>query len=195
MEEIWKDIPQYSGLYEASNLGRIRSKEGKITSSARYDKRVWKQRIMKQKYKVTKGRKDAMVTLWKNRKPYYHLVSRLVASAFHEDLLLSKMTVNHIDGNPLNNCSDNLEWVTRGENVRLGFENGQYSSFMKPIVLICENGKVIKARSKSMACEMLGRSKSYIHDRLSRKKEYAYSKDGERYRIISDMEVQDAYRY
>lgn len=31
MGEIWKDIPGYEGMYQASSLGRIRSKEGKIT--------------------------------------------------------------------------------------------------------------------------------------------------------------------
>lgn len=49
MEELWKDIPGYEGLYQASNLGRIRSAPGKTTSSARYKVRVWKVRIIKAK--------------------------------------------------------------------------------------------------------------------------------------------------
>ena len=81
--EIWHEIPEYTGLYEASSHGRIRSVEGKITSSARFKKRVWKQRIIKQKEKKTKnGRVDYMVTLWKDGKPHYHLVARLIASTF-----------------------------------------------------------------------------------------------------------------
>lgn len=34
MEEIWRDIPQYKGMYQASNLGRIRSTDRKITQLA-----------------------------------------------------------------------------------------------------------------------------------------------------------------
>ena len=34
--EIWKDIPGYEGIYQASNFGRIRSTPGKITSSKRF---------------------------------------------------------------------------------------------------------------------------------------------------------------
>ena len=37
--EIWHEIPEYTGLYEASSRGRIRSVEGKITSSARFKKK------------------------------------------------------------------------------------------------------------------------------------------------------------
>lgn len=67
--EEWKDIPGYEGLYQASTLGRIRTCEGKTTSSARFEKRVWKQRIMKQKLnKNRKGRIDARVCLWKDGK-------------------------------------------------------------------------------------------------------------------------------
>ena len=182
-EEIWKDIPIYMGLYEASSLGRIRTKEGKTTSSALANKRVWKQRIMKQSISKSKNRKNAMVTLWKDGKEHKHLVCRLIATSFHENLILSKMTVNHIDGNPLNNCADNLEWVTLAENIRLGFENGQYST-AKKVGLIRDNGETITARSITAACKILGRSENYVLYRLSGKREYAYSKDWERYRIF-----------
>lgn len=64
--EIWKDIPGYENLYEASNLGRVRTCEGKITSNARYPIRKWKSRIMKFKTSTNKyGRKDYRVSLWK----------------------------------------------------------------------------------------------------------------------------------
>lgn len=185
--EIWKDIPIYSGLYEASNFGRIRSKEGKMTLSVRSNKkvkRVWKQRIIKQKCSTTSnGRKNAIVTLWKDGKPHYHLVCRLIATTFHENLILSEMTVNHIDGDTMNNSSDNLEWMTLEENIIFGFENGQFST-AKPIEMISENGERIILRSMTMACKMLGRSENYIRYRMNGKKEYAYSKDGRRYKIV-----------
>lgn len=44
--EVWKDIPNYEGLYQASSLGRIRTCENKVTSNARYSTRVWKSRLI-----------------------------------------------------------------------------------------------------------------------------------------------------
>lgn len=160
--ETWLDIPHYEGLYEASSEGRIRSKAGKTTSSARYEKRVWKQRIMKQKYRRSKnGRLDASICLWKDAKPHYHLVSRLIASAFHGDMLYTRFTVNHKDGNPLNNSAENLEWLTHADNIRYGFENGQFASFMKSIEAVDENGCKIKARSCAEMDRKLGRYRGY----------------------------------
>lgn len=160
--ETWIDIPHYEGLYEASSEGRIRSKEGKTTSSARYKTRVWKQRIMKQKYRKGKsGRLDACVCLWKDRTPHYYLVSRLIASAFHGDMLYTSLTVNHKDGNPLNNNADNLEWLTRVDNIKYGFENGQFERFMKRIEAVDKNGCKISARSYAEMDRKLGRYKGY----------------------------------
>lgn len=50
-------------------------------------------------------------------------VHRLVAAAYVPNLY-SKPDVNHIDGNPLNNHADNLEWVTKSENMRHAQDNG-----------------------------------------------------------------------
>ena len=111
MEE-WKDIPGYEGLYQASNFGNIRTHADKVTSSARFKIRHWKQRIMKQKFQARpNGKKDARVCLWKEGKEKTFLVSRLVAMTWC-DGYLPGLTVNHIDGNPKNNCADNLEWTT-----------------------------------------------------------------------------------
>lgn len=86
MEELWKDIPGYEGLYQASNFGRIRSAPGKTTSSARYKVRVWKTRIIKPKTerrcRNSKGKMDERVELWKNGTHKTMLVSRLVAMAW-----------------------------------------------------------------------------------------------------------------
>lgn len=63
-----------------------------------------------------------MVTLWKDNKPHSHLVSRLIATTFIKNLLNSDYTVNHKDGNPLNNSADNLEWLSRADNIKYGFK-------------------------------------------------------------------------
>ena len=182
--EIWKDIPHYENLYEASNHGNIRTKNGKITSSARFPKRVWKQRIMKQKYRITKrGRKDALVCLWKNGKPHYHLVSRLIASAFHGDYLFSKLTVNHKDGNTLNNTANNLEWMTRAENIQYGFSNGQFDSIMKHVCVVSKNGERIEARSYSELDRKLGRYKGYVSRCFAHGMYELIANDGTAYRL------------
>ena len=126
MDEQWKDIPGYEGLYQASTLGRIRTCEGKTTSSARFPQRVWKQRIMKQKCaKNAKGREDYRVELWKNGEHKTWLVSRLVAFTWC-DGYKDGYTVNHKNGNMLDNRVENLEWLSHKNNIRHGFANGLY---------------------------------------------------------------------
>ena len=124
--EQWKDIPGYEGLYQASTLGRIRTAEGKTTSSARFPVRVWKQRIMKPKIsRNKKGRYDMRVELWKGKEHKTLLVSRLIALTWCEGYK-EGMTVNHKNGNPLDNSAANLEWLSHGDNIRHGFANGLY---------------------------------------------------------------------
>ena len=129
--ERWQSIPYYEAEYEASNLGRIRTKEGKTTFTQRHGVRHWQQRILKPKYCVStknKNRFDARVSLWKDGKSKTLLVARIVLATFKQEHdLFSNMTVNHIDNNPLNNKIENLEWCSRKENIQKGFETGAYS--------------------------------------------------------------------
>jgi len=154
--EKWKSIPGYEMLYEASSEGRIRTSEGKVTSSARFAHRVWKQRILKQKVaRNKKGRTDCRVSLWKDGEERTWLVSRLVALTFC-DGYSDGLTVNHIDGNPMNNRADNLEWVTLKKNIQEGFRTGLYASQIP-----CEiNG--VRYPSLSQAAKAIGRSRGYV---------------------------------
>lgn len=102
--EIWKDVRGYEGIYMVSNLGRVKSCKRKI--------------IMRQK--LNKG--YLMVNLYKNSKLKTVHIHRLVAYAFVENTF-KKPQVNHVDEDKLNNRSDNLEWVTPGENVNWGTRN------------------------------------------------------------------------
>ena len=179
--EKWKEIPGYEGIYEASNEGQIRSIEGKTTFTERHGKRVWKQRILKLKCcKDSKGRKDYRVELWKNGEHRTWLVARLIALAWcdgYEDGL----TVNHIDGNPLNNKSDNLEWISLAHNIKLGFENGLYPT--KECVLVDDNGNKKQFRSESQASRWLGRNEHYIACCKNRNS-IITSSEGRHYKII-----------
>lgn len=187
MDEEWKEIPYFEGIYEASTWGRIRTVEGKVTIRADGRKRVWKQRILKlKKQKRHNGKEDKydyIVTLWKDGIPNYFLVSRLIASTFIDDYLYSEMTVNHIDGNPSNNNVTNLEWLTRSENVKQGFDEGQFKNVMKSITL-SDGENVINIESLSKADNFLGWKKGYTKTRLYRGYDVLISKSGVEYKII-----------
>lgn len=167
MEEIWKDIPDYEGIYQASNLGQIRTCEGKTTYSKRHGIRHWKQRVLKLKWsKCAKNQRrfDARVELWKNGKHKTYLVARLVASAF---LGKSDLTVNHIDGNTLNNCIENLEYVSLADNIKKGFETNLYPQ--KPILIFDkENGYVVFCRSFARGSLFINEDTGYISGRIKK---------------------------
>lgn len=116
INEVWKDIKGYEGLYQVSNLGRIkRLKKSFIDSLGRkyhYDERI---------YKLQKDNNGyLLVTLPKSR---LFRVHRLVASAFLENPNNLK-EINHIDGNKSNSNVLNLEWVTHKQNMKHALESG-----------------------------------------------------------------------
>ena len=178
--EQWKDIPGYEGIYQASTEGRIRTAEGKVTSNARYSTRVWKQRILKQKYSNRKGtdKKDARISLWKDGKEKTHLVARLIALTWCKNYK-EGFTVNHIDGNPLNNNAKNLEWISLADNIRHGFDTGLYK-MQKACVLTDVKGHTKRYKSQAEASVSLGRSPAYIANCKSQNRPII-SINGERY--------------
>lgn len=111
MEEIWKDVVGYEGLYQVSNLGRVKSCK-KLIIRKNKGNFILKEKIMKNS--VT-GYGYYMVNLYKNGKYTHFLVHRLVALAFIPNPL-NKPCINHIDAVKTNNKTNNLEWVTYGEN-------------------------------------------------------------------------------
>lgn len=165
--EKWKDIPGYETLYQASNEGRIRTCEGKTTGNARYSCRIWKQRIMKLKMTTNKkGRSDLRVCLWKDGKEKTWLVSRLVAMTWGPGYS-SELTVNHIDGNSLNNNADNLEWVSLKDNIQHGFRTGLYAENQIPVVVV--NGNSIELYdSMCSASRALGKNSGYLSNRYNK---------------------------
>ena len=128
MKEIWKDIPNYDG-YQVSNLGRVRT-YNKTTYTEKHGVRRWKNRILKFKPSAPSTRSKQgtgyRVSLWKNGKCRDYLVARLVLSTFTNTDINTKLTVNHKDGDRLNNNLTNLEWLTRADNIKYGWQHNQY---------------------------------------------------------------------
>ena len=185
--ELWKDIPNYEGIYQASTYGRIRSCEGKVTVNSNGLVRVWKQRILKLKSGKNSGRGinkdgDYRVSLWKDGKQKDHLVSRLIALTW-VDGYEEGLTVNHIDGNYRNNISYNLEWVSMEDNIREGFRTGLYKKNCKQISLTDSTGKDICFPSQLSAGRFLGRSNGYISTMINKGYTQATSVSGEKYTI------------
>ena len=180
MGVIWKDIPSYEGIYQVSNDGRVRTVEGKMTTSIRHGERHWHSRILKTKDTWAKHHTvwcGERVTLWKDKKPKDYLVHRLEACAFWGYPLDSELTVNHKDGNRRNNSIDNLEMISRADNIRHGFDNGLYSS-ARPMSLVDNEGNTYNFRSISKMNEFLG-----LHSATHHKSDIAISSNGTVYKI------------
>jgi hypothetical protein len=109
--EVWKDIPDYDGLYKISNLGNVKRKQ-KTYFCYNNAKRVLEERLIVGD--IARGYRR--VELWNNRRHKKYMVHRLVAQAFIPNPN-NKPEIDHIDGNPLNNMVNNLRWCSHRENL------------------------------------------------------------------------------
>lgn len=116
--ETWKPIPGYEGLYEVSDLGRVRSITKQVFN-------IFKKGLISKPGVVLKKeshyRGYDRVCLCKNRVCMHQYVHRLVALAFLANPE-NKAYVNHLDENKRNNAVINLEWATESENTRYYYE-------------------------------------------------------------------------
>lgn len=119
MEEIWKDVQGYEGLYQISNFGKVKS-----LSRLRHCKNgAIKRYSEKNLIGVINNLGYLCYDLYKNKKRVNFKAHRLVALHFCSGFN-SKLVVNHIDGNKLNNCYENLEWISSKQNVNHAFKTG-----------------------------------------------------------------------
>lgn len=105
MEEIWKDVEGFEGLYMVSNFGNVKS--------LNYAKRGYA-KILSPK-KNNRGRLWVELRNCGNKKQF--LIHRLVAMAFIPNPN-NYPQINHIDENPQNNNVENLEWCTGEYNIK-----------------------------------------------------------------------------
>lgn len=118
MQEIWKDIPYYEGLYQASTWGRVKS--------------LNYHRENREKILTPARDKDGylLILLYKDGKRVSRRLHKIIAETFkpdktnflsliHEDrdkVSLDSLVINHRDEDKTNNNIDNLEWCTVGYN-------------------------------------------------------------------------------
>lgn len=178
MNEKWRDVVDYEGIYEISNKGRVRTHKHKTTYTKKHGVRHWKQRYLKDK---TPNGRDVRVTLWKDGKSKDFLVHRLVALAFIPKIE-GKNCINHIDGNPKNNNVENLEWCTHLENNRHAFETGLITTNMK-VKLINHLGIEYEFNSLSKAGAFLGRSHGYVSNKLKKNASKLTDTNGNKYKV------------
>ena len=168
MEE-WKSIPGYEGLYEVSNLGRVRS----VERCDRFNRKIVS-KILKPNYVSGYLR----VGMYKNKTFKYYLIHRLVAQAFlpNPDNLPE---VNHKDEDKSNNKVNNLEWCDRSYNMNYGtvqqrriqtnINNGKYTGNSK-------TKEYIKEYSKKYKKEHIEHTREYHREYM---KEYRKRKRGQ----------------
>lgn len=131
MEEIWKDNEGYEGMYQVSNMGRVRSLRRNI---------ILRQGISRGYY---------ILILSKNGKRLTNKVHRLVANAFISNPN-NYPIVNHKDENKTNNCVNNLEWCDSKYNINYGTGNKKRGltntngKLSKPVCQYSKDGCFIK---------------------------------------------------
>lgn len=129
MIEEWKDIPGYEGVYEISNLGRVR-RNGKIL-------------------KPLKDSGYLRAHLSKNGIAKKVLIHRLVAFAFIPNPN-NYPEINHKDEDKTNNTVENLEWCSREYNINYGTRNERVS---KPVLQYDRLGNFIREWPSGLKAE------------------------------------------
>lgn len=142
--EVWKDIPEYNGLFKISNKGRVLSKQRKVRYVHAVSKDVFYRLKNSTIRKLTINKKNgySYVSINNNGKTKTHSIHRLVAKAFIKNNN-NNLVVNHKNGIKTDNCSSNLEWVTLKENSKHASLKGfikkgskHYKSFLSEIDIV-----------------------------------------------------------
>lgn len=158
-ETIWKPVKGYEGLYEVSTLGQVRSlprvKRGKFRKNGSQSYHTTKEKLLKPKVAM-----DGYFTVTlcdKNGSRKFCRVHRIVATAFIDNPYNNEI-VRHKDENILNNCVENLTWVTPRENLFASDVFGKLSRiFSTPIVCRTTSGEFVgEYESVSKASKSLG---------------------------------------
>ena len=161
--EQWKPVPGYEGIYEVSNLGRVRSL-GRIKSNGR--------RVSGGMKRINQHPQTGymFVNLCKDGEKRTNLIHRIVALAFLPNPN-NYPCINHKDENRANNNVDNLEWCTYKHNNDYGTRRAKVLEYWKPkmrrVAQWDMQGNLIKVfPSVNQAARDTGMTRAEIHRRL-----------------------------
>jgi hypothetical protein len=161
MLELWKDIEDYNGMYQVSNLGNIKSLD-----RLGYDGRKLKGKLLiggyyPNGYRYVSFRKDYIDEI--------KLVHRLVAKAFIPNPDNLKV-VNHEDGVKSNNVVSNLNWSTQSDNLKHAVEIGLMESQCKirRSVTMTRLNEVIEFKTVKDCCSYFGHNRGWLSGRIKR---------------------------
>lgn len=165
-DEIWKDVEGFEGIYQVSNLGRVRSLDRIVPAICHSNGRVVdyhrKGRILRQQ-KINSGYR--VVTFIVRGKDLYEtkLVHRLVAHAFVTGYKKG-LDVNHKDEDKTNNKAENLEWCDKKYNNNYGTGKWRRRKFnARPVVQLSSCGEhIANYNSISEAARTIGCDPSTI---------------------------------
>lgn len=118
MEEIWKDVVGYEGLYQVSNFGQVKSLDRLDCAGRKIKGKMLSVFTLKNGYLV--------VNLWKNGVGKTQLIHVLVAKAFIPNPQ-NLPEVGHKDEDSKNCYADNLEWTTHIDNCNMPLRRQQIS--------------------------------------------------------------------
>lgn len=146
MVEIWKPIPRWEGMYEVSNLGRVRSVDRAIVLNNQFGPCVKRVKGTVLKHKIDKYGYPCL-SLSKGGAHKSYTIHHLVAITFIAEYDGTKYQVNHIDGNKMNNIVANLEIVTPQANVVHAYANNLNMSYGErhPLAKL-SNNDILKIR-------------------------------------------------
>lgn len=170
--EIWKDIKGFEGLYQVSNLGRVKSVDRYIETK-NGKKQHWNEKLIAS---CDNGKGYKAVYLRKNGKNYMKYVHRLVGESFLGNI--KSYDINHKDFDRSNNKLSNLVITTRLENIQYSRDNGRYKNaflsrsekvYNETHKKLLDIIKIIKDNGDS-SLSMLQLEKKYHFDRRSLKK-------------------------
>lgn len=133
-EEIWKPISDYEGLYEVSNLGRVKSLNYRHTG---------KEKILS----PVKGVSGYLrVNLYKGGKCKEYYIHRLVLMTFNPVVDMDRLEINHLDEDKTSNVLENLEWCDRSYNINYGTHNARVAEKQYiPVVQLSIEGRYIRS--------------------------------------------------
>lgn len=144
--EEWKDVVGYEGLYQVSNLGRVKMLMRKVLANKSI--KTINEHLIKQ-IETSKG--YLYVDLWMNNTSRRLGVHRLVLLAFTDKGINTPLEVNHINEIRKDNRLCNLEWLTHKENINYGLRTEKHKIAMRnhkslsiPIIQYDLQGNIIK---------------------------------------------------